>query len=381
MKNKVDCLKTRMSALLMFALLFDGQRSDADKTPIHTVLLISPEKIVEVEAVLVDTPEGWARGLLPLANLSEATGLFFLYTGEQVRTLSTSKMSFSVDIIFINAKGMVVDIHENAEGDKHHPSRKPVLAALATRGGFCSDHGVGLGHFVLLKGFELEPKRKRGNAEAAVMSVEKRLEENVEKNADDHAALEMLAQFYVANGRAPDAVVLFEKLLKEKKTAARLYGLGTALLATGREEEAAAQLESAIEADPMLIAAYQKWFTARRDESALEELRKRLGNALMDHPEFEEGRLALARLYLATNHLDAAESLLDAAKETPEIVRAKGDVALRRGDFKAAAEAYLHFIQKRPFHPDTKDLRVFVMVHKVKAEQLEHGSGKKGTKP
>jgi Tfp pilus assembly protein PilF/uncharacterized membrane protein (UPF0127 family) len=338
------------------------------------VVLITPEKVKNLAVLIAKTPEEWQQGLQGMDGLKEDEGLFFLFPREGIITFTTKGVTFPIDIILINKTGRVIKILENSPGDLNHASPLPIIAALEVKGGFCRENGVRAGSFIHTAGFRLIPKDKARPRQEDMKKVEAKLEENLEKYPDDPTVYEELAVFYTVSGQNKKAVEIYRKLLEMDSTASRLNGMGVALASMGHREEAEQYFIQALEKDPLFFRSYNNLIRISRARNDLDHAVSLLQEAIRTQPEFIEARLKLARLYLARGDFDAAEILIEEtgneSKIRPEVIRLAGDIHLRKGEYQKAADNYLNYLEARPYDLHAPDLRVFIMVHKVKKAQM-----------
>ncbi len=320
-----------------------------------------------VDARLARTPEQWTAGPKGM-KLGARLGLLYVFPDEGARTFSTRDVAFPVDFLLINKHGRIVHVFEDAEGDRAHGVPHSIMAALEVEGGFCRENGVKVGDFIGSSEIDFAPKAAPLPKEKARSRVEAKLRENIARHPKNPDVYEALALFYAASGKSEAAVKLFERLLEMGTTAPRLNGLGAALVHAGRPEKAARHFQDAIALDPLLLSAYGGLIRTQRFQG-LDEVVSLLAKAVDEHPEFIDGRVALTRLHLAIGDPQSAMRSLENSENTPEILRVLGDTHLRMGDFAKAAESYLKYLEQRPYDPHSRDLRVFIMVHKVKREQ------------
>ena len=110
------------------------------------------EERLEVE-IASDDPSR-SRGLMFRTALPETAGMIFVFPDESLRSFWMKNTLIPLDMLFIDAKGVVVGVVENAEprtltsrsveGDSKY--------VLEVGGGWCSRHGVAAGDTMSLEG-------------------------------------------------------------------------------------------------------------------------------------------------------------------------------------------------------------------------------------
>lgn len=124
-----------------------------------------------------------------------------------------------------------------------------------------------------------------------------------------------LAAFLARHGQAAEAERHFRKALAQEPDTRAYTGLGVVLLQQGRVDEAIAQLERAIEADPTNAAAYDQLGTVQVQRGALEAAaatyRRLVRNrpSAAAHRELAQVLMRLGRESEARRELDRAEAL------------------------------------------------------------------------
>lgn len=96
---------------------------------------------------VVDTPEGWQRGLMGRTRLAADEGMLFDYGQPRQVTMWMKDTPLSLDMIFVDADGRVVRVAEATEPYSlaRIPSFQPVLAVLEVEAGTARRLGIGPG--------------------------------------------------------------------------------------------------------------------------------------------------------------------------------------------------------------------------------------------
>lgn len=98
----------------------------------------------EFTVELVDTPQARARGLMFVRSLPRSHGMLFAYPSERAVNFWMKNTLISLDMIFADGRGVVVDIHHQASpGDLTPiPSVLPVQYVLEVNGGLAKMLGI-----------------------------------------------------------------------------------------------------------------------------------------------------------------------------------------------------------------------------------------------
>ena len=107
-----------------------------------------------IESEVAFTRDSRTRGLMWRYNLAERSGMLFIFTREQPLSFWMRNTLIPLDMIFIDAKGKIVSIVENAEPRtlSSRPSAAPATYVLEVPGGYCAKSGVKAGSSVSFEG-------------------------------------------------------------------------------------------------------------------------------------------------------------------------------------------------------------------------------------
>ena len=88
-----------------------------------------------------------AQGMMFREELSDDHGMLFMFPNEQMRSFWMRNTLIPLDIIFINASGVIVHIHPNAIplDETAVPSLTPAKAVLELRGGLAEELAINVG--------------------------------------------------------------------------------------------------------------------------------------------------------------------------------------------------------------------------------------------
>jgi len=154
---------------------------------------------------------------------------------------------------------------------------------------------------------------KQGKTDEAILPLLKAVELDP-KNPD---ARLNLAFAYDRQGRIDEAIVQYEKAveLNPRNPTAR-NNLGVLYDRTGRNDEAIREFEKAMEIDPKNASGQKNLETAKKNQSAIQERERQIGEALKKaeaQPKDPRASYALARLYAAYGKKDQAIGWLEKA--------------------------------------------------------------------
>lgn len=111
-------------------------------------------KKLPIESEVAVTRDARTRGLMWRYTLAEGTGMLFIFSREQPLSFWMRNTLIPLDMLFIDAKGKIVSIVENAEPRtlSSRPSTGPATYVLEVPGGYCAKNGVKAGSSVTFEG-------------------------------------------------------------------------------------------------------------------------------------------------------------------------------------------------------------------------------------
>lgn len=173
-------------------------------------------------------------------------------------------------------------------------------------------------------------------------AAERAYAEAADRSPGSTAAIRGLADLRRATGKPAEALELYRKLyeVNSSDNSART-GVVMSLFESGKREEANAELEAAISADPtniVLIASAAFWHAANNEPETAIEL---AGRAIAHEPRYIWSHIALARALIAQKRPVEAERVLLAARKYGNFPTVSFEIALARmeaGFFKEAKD-------------------------------------------
>ena len=119
-----------------------------DETPV--VEIRGPDRrdsIASFHVEIADTPGERSRGLMFRRGLAEGWGMLFVHDSSRERSFWMENTFIPLDMIFIDAKGRVVSVVENAEPLTRirRESKEPARYVLELNAGAAKEHGIEAG--------------------------------------------------------------------------------------------------------------------------------------------------------------------------------------------------------------------------------------------
>ncbi len=110
---------------------------------------------------IADTGERQMQGLMFVRDLPANEGMLFVHDRPRIASMWMKNTFIPLDMLFIDARGRIVTIHENTTPHSLDPlsSGQPVLAVLELRGGEVARRGIRTGDRVVHAAFRTRPDR------------------------------------------------------------------------------------------------------------------------------------------------------------------------------------------------------------------------------
>lgn len=111
---------------------------------------------IEIQVEVVYTTEGLANGLSNRDSLDDMHGMLFLFPEEDYRSFWMLNMKFSIDIIYIDKYGFIVDIKKNCKPCEDpddcipYDSSQKAQYVLEVNAGFTEKHNIQEGDRVII---------------------------------------------------------------------------------------------------------------------------------------------------------------------------------------------------------------------------------------
>ncbi len=325
------------------------------------------------QAAVAADPEAWAGDFQrqPFEN----EGILFVYSHENLHLIDCSILPFQADILFISSSNQIDFILTHCDPATRAVSPEPVVAALCMTAGFVHDNRIEPGQFITY------PRMIRLEAKPTdPLEQREKWLPVLEKTAADHsdclACQLILAEHYLYQNRFEDVINLLSPLMENQPGQAVIIPLAKAMALQG-EFDAAIDLFSAIlkkETSEKAVVFYV--ITTLHLSKPVEDRIGILTDLYQEHPGNISLAVALAREHLKLNNVDQAfafiSQCIDSIGPHPELMREKGNILLRQGDYRKAAQAYLQYIEAGPFDPGIRDYRSFITVHLLRKQLLQN---------
>lgn len=138
--------RSALAALLALVLLSFSALADESRLTVRTAAGVDHMFTVE----LADTPDEQSRGLMFRESLAPDAGMLFDFHVSRPTSFWMQNTLIPLDMLFIDAKGKIVHIHENAvpQSLEPIPSQHPASAVIELNGGRAKAEGIAPGDTV-----------------------------------------------------------------------------------------------------------------------------------------------------------------------------------------------------------------------------------------
>ncbi len=148
-----------LASAVVFAGIFfvsqirrDGARDQPQTTEIeNSDAFVLHDALPHIE--FADTEDARVQGLSGRSNLSEGSGLLFIFDTSDEHGIWMKDMRFAIDIMWFDESGVIVGLKENASPDSYPEVFYPEKRAryvLETPAGFIRTHGLAMGKHVTI---------------------------------------------------------------------------------------------------------------------------------------------------------------------------------------------------------------------------------------
>lgn len=145
-------------AVTLFAWMQDGAAVDPGPAMAQSSLTIVTQggQSYPFSIEVPQTDEQMMQGLMFRKTLAQDAGMLFLFPGLQTVNMWMKNTLIPLDMLFMDASGIVVDIHPMAEplSEDLITSAVPALAVLELPGGTAARLGIEKGDHVLYSAFD-----------------------------------------------------------------------------------------------------------------------------------------------------------------------------------------------------------------------------------
>jgi Tfp pilus assembly protein PilF len=182
-------------------------------------------------------------------------------------------------------------------------------------------------------------------------------EKMLEADANDLDVRHELAFAYVELGRAADAILEWQRVVRARPGFAEAhYNLGGALASEGRRSEALSSFEKAIEADPGYAEAHNNLGVLLQSEGRLEAAEASYRRAVELRSDYAFARHNLGSVLLARGEVEEAIAHLEKAVAIdPEYAQAHytlGSALGRKGSLEEEVAHYRSALRAKPDYPE-----------------------------
>lgn len=126
------------------AVLWGAQAAEEPAFPVSPLTIETARGRYQLMVEMAETPSTWRQGLQKRRQLAPDSGMLFNYQQPRAVTMWMKDTFISLDMIFIDERGLVVNIVENTQPMSLStiPSEGPVLAVLELNAGTAAKLGL-----------------------------------------------------------------------------------------------------------------------------------------------------------------------------------------------------------------------------------------------
>ncbi len=111
---------------------------------------------ISIDIEVAASPQETSRGLMYRQSMDEMQGMLFIFQEMEEQSFWMKNTYISLDILYVDDKGKIVSIQENATplSEDLLPSFQPAQYVVEVNGGFCKRNGIGVGDWIDVKFLE-----------------------------------------------------------------------------------------------------------------------------------------------------------------------------------------------------------------------------------
>lgn len=110
-------------------------------------------QLAKIDVEVASNPTKRNQGLMYRSYMDEDKGMIFIFEREEMQAFWMKNTILSLDIIFIDSKGVINTIHKNTApySDKSLPSKVRSQFVVEVNSGYCERHGISEGDLIEYK--------------------------------------------------------------------------------------------------------------------------------------------------------------------------------------------------------------------------------------
>lgn len=146
-------------AIILIALLIiiSGCTTQDQEKKLKTkpVIIMTADKNITINAEIADSSEERQKGLMNRTEMKDNEGMVFIFNYEEKLAFWMKNTLISLDMIFINSNGTIVDIKNNVQPCKTddcetYISKEKAKYTLEINGGLCQKNNIKEGDKIII---------------------------------------------------------------------------------------------------------------------------------------------------------------------------------------------------------------------------------------
>lgn len=107
-------------------------------------------EVIKIDIEIADDDQQRERGLMYRRQLEEDQGMLFIFANEDYRSFWMKSTPLPLDIIFLTANRVIINIHENTTpfSEQSYESELPAQYVLEVNAGFCAQYRLEPGDYL-----------------------------------------------------------------------------------------------------------------------------------------------------------------------------------------------------------------------------------------
>ncbi|MBN2801571.1 MAG: tetratricopeptide repeat protein [Deltaproteobacteria bacterium] len=269
----------------------------------------------------------------------------------------------NLTFIFIDSDGHILTSYQNTKENLFFTAPEPIAAVIILKKRMPDNFSSLYDSTVILNGVHLASVK---DTEHSLSDRETVLKNAIKSAAADRTGDDVISGFYANNKEYDKALKYQNRSLATDETPQKLLKLAMIHGKLKQNDKAVEVFRKLIKKYPEFKDGYTYFAQILFIINSPDLIIKMYKESITSHPDIPFLKLELASFYIKNSMLKEAETLLETVPKsgyTCDYFKIKGDLLVRKGAYKTAADEYLTYINKCPYTNNTMDLRVFISRH------------------
>ncbi|MBD3156058.1 MAG: hypothetical protein GF368_05400 [Candidatus Aenigmarchaeota archaeon] len=145
-----------ITTIILLVIVFSGCTGEKKPSDTNTLVIITQDGRIGVNAEIADNPEERQTGLMYREHLDEDSGMLFIFELERPLTFWMKNTEIPLDMIFASSDGIITEIKRDvqpclSDPCPTYPSEYPNKYVLEVNSGFSDRNNIQLGDRLVIR--------------------------------------------------------------------------------------------------------------------------------------------------------------------------------------------------------------------------------------